>query len=112
MGGARIRKVSPLVSKQQLANNTLLARSPGVFGVDVSDPNIAASSWACMHKNGNYNFAIVECFRGGLVFLCLKKSVLMEGRKDIRSTLAQRILPLHGLAGFSTLMPTHSCVPE
>jgi hypothetical protein len=70
-GGARIRRAShsarsapgaPGATRSARSNST---GAPGVFGVDVSDPNIAASSWACMHTNGNYSFAIVECWRGG-----------------------------------------------
>jgi hypothetical protein len=69
MGGTRIRSARPLkplgAHKPGVLPNFTQSGASGVFGVDVSDPNIAASSWACMHSNGNYSFAIVECWRGG-----------------------------------------------
>ena len=61
MGGARIRRSAPIASP-----STARARgAPGVFGLDVSDPNIPASMWSCMHTQGNYSFAIIEGWRGG-----------------------------------------------
>jgi hypothetical protein len=68
MGGARIRR--PASSKH--ANYTVPKPSAsGVFGIDVSDPNIDSANWACMHTQGNYDFAVVEGCRDYSLFSSL-----------------------------------------
>ncbi len=60
MGGKRIR-----AKDVPARDGVACSGSSGVFGLDVSDPNVAGSSWSCMHEQGNYSFAVVECWRGG-----------------------------------------------
>jgi hypothetical protein len=63
MGGARIKRRAPAAAAA--AAKPFSPRSPGVFGLDVSDNNIDGSAWSCMHTQGNYTFAVIEGWRGG-----------------------------------------------